>query len=205
MKKDNSNDELLDLSAMIDEYEEDSELRRKIEAMKQAQTENDGYSDGLETGEEPEIYSAFAYQGNAQETIEDDSTVYEEAECDKTKVVMEHPHYDEDEQSEDTESVYLYDNHEVTEEEITEDDINEFLGENKKGGDKPPMDPEKMNKIVTTVIIVLVSICLLVGVGFGVKAMFFNRIRIAESKMNRCIWSIRLKSWQRFAKWIKHL
>lgn len=178
MRKDNSNDDLLDLSEMIDEYEEDSELRRKIEAMKQAQKESDVQSDNdsvNETNDEPEIYSAFAYNDNADDNeAANESPVYEESDYDKTKVVMDHPHYEENEQAEESDSVYLYDNHEVTEEEITEDDINEFLGENKKGDNKPPMDPEKMNKIVTTVIIALVSICLLVGVGFGVKAMFFN-------------------------------
>lgn len=178
MRKDNSNDDLLDLSEMIDEYEEDSELRRKIEAMKQAQKESDVQPDNdsvNETNDEPEIYSAFAYNDNADDNeAANESPVYEESDYDKTKVVMDHPHYEENEQAEESDSVYLYDNHEVAEEEITEDDINEFLGENKKDEKKPPMDPEKMNKIVTTVIIALVSICLLVGVGFGVKAMFFN-------------------------------
>ena len=178
MRKDNSNDEVYDLSDMIDEYEEDSELRKKIEAMKQAQQNNDAYeaNSTYEQEEEPQIYEAFTRKSYASQNEDsEEANVYEEADFDKTKVVMERPRYEEAEQ-EEADSVYLYDNHEVVEEEITEDDINEFLGENKqkKSNDKPSMDPEKMNKIVTIVIISIVSLCLIIGIGFGIKAMFFN-------------------------------
>lgn len=178
MRKDNSSDEVYDLSDMIDEYEEDSELRKKIEAMKQAQQNNDAYeaNSTYEQEEEPQIYEAFTRKSYASQNEDsEEANVYEEADFDKTKVVMERPRYEEAEQ-EEADSVYLYDNHEVVEEEITEDDINEFLGENKqkKSNDKPSMDPEKMNKIVTIVIISIVSLCLIIGIGFGIKAMFFN-------------------------------
>lgn len=178
MRKDNSNDDVLDLSQMIDEYDEDNELRRKIEAMKQAQRDNESQvTSPFTQQEEPQIYEAFTRNSNTmQDAAVEEAEAYEEAEFDKTKVVMEHPRYDEAEQSEENDSLYLYDNHEMVEEEITEEDINEFLGENKpkKTNDKPSMDPERMNKIVTIVIISIVSLCLVIGIGFGIKAMFFN-------------------------------
>lgn len=183
MRKDNSNDDVLDLSEMIDEYDEDSELRRKIEAMKQSQKESDAQEAKQSyEQEEPQIYEAFtrssyAAQNMMDEDIEaesDEADSYTEADFDKTRVVMEHPRYEAEETAEADDSVYLYDNHEVTEEEITEDDINEFLGEKKKTVAKPSMDADKMNKIVTGVIIGIVSLCLLIGVGFGIKAVFFN-------------------------------
>lgn len=183
MRKDNSNDDVLNLSEMIDEYDEDSELRRKIEAMKQSQKESEAQEAKQSyEQEEPQIYEAFtrssyAAQNMIDEDIEaesDEADSYTEADFDKTRVVMEHPRYEAEEAAEADDSVYLYDNHEVTEEEITEDDINEFLGEKKKTVEKPSMDADKMNKIITGVIIGIVSLCLLIGVGFGIKALFFN-------------------------------
>lgn len=179
MRKDSSNDDVFDLSEMIDEYDEDNELRRKIEAMKKSQKDSETQeTNHFYEQEEPQNYEAFTRSSYAaqSEGIEADNEAqsYSEADFDKTRVVMEHPRYDEEEAKEADDSVYLYDNHEVTEEEITEDDINEFLGEKKASSKKPSMDEDKMNKIITGVIIGIVSLCLIIGIGFGIKAMFFN-------------------------------
>jgi len=176
MRKENSNDEVFTLSDMIDEYEEDSELRRKIEAMKQAQAENESkmsvHQESAKADNEVKEALPVSNEDDAVYPHEAQTDAYtDHAGNDKTRVVMEHPRFDEEAAADDNDSVYMYDNHEVVEEEITEADIDEFLGEDKKRESKPSVDPEKMNKTITIVIIVIVSVCLLIGIGFGVKAM----------------------------------
>lgn len=202
MFKNKPNEDEFDLSEMIDEYEEDNELRKKIEAMKQqAQRETLQEEDVVEASIEsdsalisPQSLSntrelpRYEDSVNANTFIDADDEAVEMTrvmsvepdldEADKTLVIMDNQKqrsFDTEEVASDDDSIYLYGNREVEEEEITEEDIEEFLGEEepvKKA--KKQMDPNKMNKMITYVITGIVAVCLVVGVGFGVKMLIDN-------------------------------
>lgn len=210
-------DEGLDLSEMIDEYDEDNELRKKIEAMKQGHMHDEKEQPSSDmTKETPEGEASVPEnQAETKETAVPDQTMEmpkfndhhrqssfidadvestkvmnsldaeNETDNDKTLVIMngsQRIYRDQDtaldhdsaldqaDGDKDQESVYLYENHDIDEEEITEEDIEESLGEEKPKS-KKPMDPKKMNKIVTYVIAGIVVICIVVAAGFGVKAL----------------------------------
>lgn len=179
----------LDLSDMIDEYEEDQELRKKIDAMKQAQNNRMqkpvekeyvsrepilmNYSDDS-TSESVQNDNFDDYDGNDDVVF----SVVDSDESGKTRVVMNQPLHESDfvtepESESSDDSIYMYDNREVVEEEITEEDIEEFLGndQDEQPQEKTKVDPAKMNKIITYAITGVVALCLLIGIGFGVKAM----------------------------------
>lgn len=179
----------LDLSDMIDEYEEDQELRKKIDAMKQAQNNRMqkpvekeyvsrepilmNYSDDS-TSESVQNDNFDDYDGNDDVVF----SVDDSDESGKTRVVMNQPLHESDfvtepESESSDDSIYMYDNREVVEEEITEEDIEEFLGndQDEQPQEKTKVDPAKMNKIITYAITGVVALCLLIGIGFGVKAM----------------------------------
>ncbi len=179
----------LDLSDMIDEYEEDQELRKKIDAMKQAQNNRMqkpvekeyvsrepilmNYSDDS-TPESVQNDNFDDYDGNDDVVF----SVDDSDEGGKTRVVMNQPLHESDfvtepESESSDDSIYMYDNREVVEEEITEEDIEEFLGndQDEQPQEKTKVDPAKMNKIITYAITGVVALCLLIGIGFGVKAM----------------------------------
>ncbi len=159
MKNDNFQDDEFDLTEMINAYEEDDELRKKIEEMKQ---------ENKKTNETEQENDVNFIEVDAKEEKEPQS------DGDKTLVIMDNQKrsvFSEPKQDEE-ESVYLYENREVEEEEITEEDIKEFLGEGTK--QKKQIDPNKMNKTITYVIIGFVAVCLLFGIGFGVKLLLDN-------------------------------
>lgn len=193
----NEKDDDLDLSSIINEYEEDSVLRQKIEKMKQQKAQEEAQqkenmkidssrSALVQEEEEPtlpkyEDASSKSTFLDVDDTINDTDKTREinvngevNHDVDKTLVIMDNQQSlkaasQTDEQEED-ESILVYANHEVDEEEITEEDIEEFLGEEEaKKKAKKEMDPKKMNKVITYVISGVVALCLLIGVGFGVK------------------------------------
>lgn len=203
MFKNKPNDEEFDLSEMIDEYEEDSELRKKIEAMKQQSqhapvnediieeaVETDSalvppYSKSLtDTRELPRYEESFNRNTfiDADETVDATRVMSMEAETeddsDKTLVIMDNQKqriFETEADDDQDGSIYMYDNREVDEEEITEEDIEEFLGDEEKTKKaKKSVDPNKMNKMITYVITGIVAVCLVVGVGFGVKMLIDN-------------------------------
>lgn len=173
----------LDLSDMIDEYEEDQELRKKIDAMKQAHNHISQETRG-ENEEAAAPYTTNHTQpsslnNTADDYLHQDDEIFASDVSDdkvKTRVVMDQPLREESfmaEKEASDGSVYMYENREMVEEEITDDDIKEFLGEDHDENEPKDgkMDSAKMNKIITYAIAGVVALCLLVGVGFGVKAM----------------------------------
>lgn len=213
MNKNNPNvheqDDELDLSSMINEYEEDSVLRQKIEQMKKQKAEEEArHKESMEVdASKSALHIDHAVPNASNVPSSNDRTVmnlpkYEEDsnkstfldvdatqdisetrelhlqgehnDVDKTLVIMDNQRQrvfetQRDEEQED-ESIFVYDNREVDEEEITDEDIDEFLGEEEtKKTAKKQIDPKKMNKVITYVITGAVALCLLVGVGFGVK------------------------------------
>lgn len=185
-----------DLSSMIDEYDEDKGLRQKIEQMKQAkamekQKQQDVEAVNVEDSAlfvtkqsvvKQEKYSAY---GNMEEDELGKTRVLPTSgvgeDMDKTLVIMDSKRGKsfEKQDDEDEESIFVYDNRQVDEEEITEEDIKEFLGEEKKPS-KPPMDPNKKNKIITMVICGCIGLVLLIGVGFGVKMLLDSNSQDSE-------------------------
>lgn len=193
----NEKDDDLDLSSIINEYEEDSVLRQKIEQMKQQKAEEEAQrketmridssrsalvaEESVPSAErkvEP-VKSTFldvdATQTDAGKTRELHVNGELNRDVDKTLVIMDNQHSfapDNEEEAEEEESILVYGDHEVDEEEITDEDIKEFLGDeeiHKK--EKREIDPKKMNKIITYVITGAVALCLIVGIGFGVNYM----------------------------------
>ncbi len=168
----------LDLSDMIDEYEEDQELRKKIDAMKQAKQN---------IMQETQGSSEITTESNDSDTIDDSDGFYEDNdivqpemsdEIGKTRVVVGRPLNDSDftrdeESDRIGDSIHMYENREMLEEEITDEDIEEFLGNDREEStsEKAKMDPAKMNKIITYAITGIVALFLLIGVGIGVKAL----------------------------------
>lgn len=177
----------LDLSDMIDEYEEDQELRKKIDAMKQAHNhipqETKGENEKAVVPNTTNHTQPNSLNNIAENTAEDyhhqDDEIFASDVPDdnmKTRVVMDQPLREESfmaEKDASDGSVYMYENREMVEEEITDDDIKEFLGEdhNENEPEDGKIDSTKMNKIITYAIAGIVALCLLIGVGFGVKAM----------------------------------
>lgn len=172
-----------DLSNMINEYEEDSELRKKIEQMKKEKQEQP-VSDVFQSSQEPVITNGERKQGPFLDVDETQSDIGAtrimnvEDEGDKTLVIMNHQQKREFAQvgQEDTdESIYEYNSHDI-EEELTDDDIRDYLGDEEEPKMEEPhkKDPNKMNKIVTSVIIGIVALCVLVALGFGFKALMDN-------------------------------
>lgn len=191
----NKKDDDLDLSSIINEYEEDSVLRQKIEKMKQQKAQEEALE--KETRSIDSSRSALNVKKEVQSPLPKDEDVINKStfldaddsdktreinvngevnhDVDKTLVIMDNQHsFDstlkEEKAQEEDESILVYANHEVDEEEITEEDIEEFLGEEEiKKNAKKEIDPKKMNKMITYVISGVVGLCLLVGVGFGLK------------------------------------
>ncbi len=173
MCKNNTNEDEYNLSDMIDEYEGDSDLRKKIEAMKQQRDHNDHA-----VWEAMEEVSEEAMEETDADTrklpVYEDSlrNSFLEDEAEKTQIMERGAFFNHSSNHEESDSVYLYDNREVDEEEITEDDIEEFLEDRDKAKlSKRTADANKMNKIITGTIIAVISICLVVGIGYGVKTL----------------------------------
>lgn len=193
----NEKDDDLDLSSIINEYEEDSVLRQKIEQMKQQKAEEEAQrkeamridssrsalvvEESVPSAErkvEP-VKSTFLdvdkTQTDAGKTRELNVNGELNRDVDKTLVIMDNQHSfasDKEEEAEEEESILVYGDHEVDEEEITDEDIQEFLGDEEiRKKEKREIDPKKMNKIITYVITGAVALCLIVGIGFGVKYM----------------------------------
>lgn len=170
MAKNNMNEDEYNLSDMIDEYEEDSDLRQKIEAMKQQRDQsNHAVWESMDTMK-GEANADNEAQSDDEDQIVRSSFLDEAAE--KTQIMERGSLYDRPSVHEENDSVYLYDNREVDEEEITEDDIEEFLEDRDKGKlSAPSADVNKMNKVITGTIIAVISVCLVVGIGYGVKTL----------------------------------
>lgn len=201
MLENKPNNDDLDLSEMMDEYEEDSELRKKIEAMKQEQKEAPASSNDEQIQEQED--SALIQDTTAsQDTMElpkstQNSTFINvddveatrvidpiqpetQEDGDKTLVIMNNEKqrvfHEEDAASKEqnSDSLYLYDDREIDEEEITEEDIKEFLGEEEGEAKKSSKDPKKTNKTMMYVLIGVIALALMVVVGFGVKMLIDN-------------------------------
>lgn len=180
----NEKDEGLNLSDMINEYEEDSVLRNKIEALKAEKAKEEAQRFATqeiqveETSEQKNLSNTMELPRYGSSSVVDgtfldaddiqDIDSDEELDADKTLVIMDNPAKRE---FDDNESILYYGDHEVDAEEITEEDIQEFLGDEEVKKQRKPMDPKKMNKIITYVISAVVGVCVLVGGGFGVKIL----------------------------------
>ncbi len=169
------NEEELNLSDMIDEYEEDHELRKKIAAMKQrTQT-----SDAQKAVEDDTL--SFASESDSSFL----STEFKQEDADQTQIMDRTVIYDrrfsDSANEDDHDSVYLYADREVDEEEITEDDIEDFL-ERKERDALPSQSAEanRMNKMVTVSIVAVISICLLFGIVYGVQALLASDEPVAD-------------------------
>lgn len=169
------NEEELNLSDMIDEYEEDHELRKKIAAMKQRTQTSD-----VQKAVEDDTLS-FASESDSSFL----STESKQEDADKTQIMDRTVIYDrrfsDSANEDDHDSVYLYADREVDEEEITEDDIEEFL-ERKERDALPSQSAEanRMNKMVTVSIVAVISICLLFGIVYGVQALLGSDEPVAD-------------------------
>lgn len=193
-EKFHGNDDEFDLSDVINEYEEDSELRKKIEQMKkEKEKQEQPTSDVFQTAETDTIVhesdEASAFSGfnehrkspfldvdATQEDVGATRVMNVEDDSDKTLVIMDNQRKRVFEQeTEEDESIYEYNNHDI-EEELTEDDIREYLGDDDTEEPEKPSkkDPKKMNKTVTYVIGAVVGLCIIAAVGFGFKALMDN-------------------------------
>lgn len=193
-EKFHGNDDEFDLSDVINEYEEDSELRKKIEQMKkEKEKQEQPTSDVFQTVEadtnvhendEESVFSGFSENRKSpfldvdatQEDVGATRVMNVEDDGDKTLVIMDNQRKRVFEQeTEEDESIYEYNNHDI-EEELTEDDIREYLGDDDTEEPEKPSkkDPKKMNKTVTYVIGAIVGLCIIAAVGFGFKALMDN-------------------------------
>lgn len=178
------NDDDIDLSDMINEYDEDDELRRRIQKMKEEKEHEEKRMASLKQAEYAEIQNTSAIrrpqheettrafeQVSTEDALEQTRVInMDDVDVDKTLVIMNNKlqrSYDNDQ-----ESTYQYKNQNIDEEEIGDDDIEEFLNEEKPKPGKKPMDPNKMNKIITYIIVGVVSVCVLVAGFFGMKLLF---------------------------------
>lgn len=178
------NDDDIDLSDMINEYDEDDELRRRIQKMKEEKEHEEKRMASLKQAEYAEIQNTSAIQRpqheettrafeqvSTEDALEQTRVInMDDVDVDKTLVIMNNKlqrSYDNDQ-----ESTYQYKNQNIDEEEIGDDDIEEFLNEEKPKPGKKPMDPNKMNKIITYIIVGVVSVCVLVAGFFGMKLLF---------------------------------
>ena len=161
--KNNPNGDDWNLSNMIDEYEEDSELRKKIAAMKQQRMPNESAQETSQQDESlPERNQSDDFE--TERDIDQTQVMERTMMFDRTSAVNEH--------QDDGDSLYLYDNREVEAEEITEEDIEEFLEDKDKQQFQKREDGSKnMNKAITTVIVGVLAIILVVGTIYGVKAL----------------------------------
>lgn len=183
----------IDLTGMIHEYNEDNELRRKINELKKQKAN---------TQEQPAFHpNDSALMGDRfsnikEETRIPDIRVDHEAEKtrvgfnddgDKTLVIMDRK------SKVETKPEDMYDDYSYVEmqdsktafrgehkrNEETIDDLRSEIKSKKSKKNNEPNDEEdlkakKLNKIIMITIISIISIVVLVGAGFGIKYAFFN-------------------------------
>lgn len=179
----------VDLTGMIHQYNEDNELRRKINEMKK-QKENAAQPD-FDPSDSALVGNSFQSQSDASRipNIKADQDVEKTRvgfndESDKTLVIMDRK------SKVDIKPEDMYDDYSYVEpkkatafrsqsrEETEEyEDLRHVVKgkKNKKNDDfEEDEKTKRINKIIMISIISVISIVLIVGVGFGVKYMFFN-------------------------------
>lgn len=174
-----------DLTGMIHQYHEDNELRRKINEMKKQKEEEkkqetaDIYDDDVflasglnkDDKDKEERIPDIQADGDVEKT-----RVGFRDESDKTLVIMDRKNKMEREEEEEpfTETELHHTR------ELEEDDLRERIRrkkdvKNEDDDEEEESDKEKkINKTIMYVIIGVLSVALLVGIGFGVKALFFS-------------------------------
>lgn len=183
-RDDIDNNEDVDLTGMIHQYNEDNELRRKINEMKKQKEEGIKREPTFDPND-----SAFVNVPKEKQSSIPDIRVDHELEktrvdfnddSDKTLVIMDRKNKIEP-SSQPMFEDYSYQESKTSssalhQEQYEEEDIRETI-KKKKVESKRIEDDEKskkVNKMITYTIIGILSVVLLVGAGFGIKYMFFN-------------------------------
>ncbi|MGX8852929.1 hypothetical protein [Amedibacillus sp. YH-ame10] len=188
-RDDIDNNEDVDLTGMIHQYNEDNELRRKINEMKKQKEEGVKREPTFDPND-----SAFINIPKEKQSSIPDIRVDHEFEktrvnfndgSDKTLVIMDRknkvepnsqPMFEDYPYQETKTSSSALRQEEYEEEEDIRETIKKKKIESKRVEDDEEDDEKskKVNKMITYTIIGVLSVVLLVGAGFGIKYMFFN-------------------------------
>ena len=165
MLKDERDDLMQDdesLDDMIHQYNEESELRRKINEMKKQKEASVPKEDDEETGFyiPPKETKDFTENENEEPLDEDKTLVIMDSQAKASFCT----------QSEDTLQDALEENVEVEE----ETKHAKAKKAKKRSAAEEEERAKKLNKIITIVIISILSIVLVAGVGYGIYSVFFN-------------------------------